>query len=122
MCSKSDWDKAQESLEGVRPYEDGYNKESVHRLIDEGNKLLESCKRLHDECNHVDYENTLLKAELKDSEEKWTEYFTKSMEELRIRKEKLEAIRQIVYDYREECQRDPYAYIDLGKLLEVLDS
>lgn len=36
----SEWKKAIENLEGIRPYEDGYNKESIHRLIVEGNKLL----------------------------------------------------------------------------------
>jgi len=37
-------------------------------------------------------------------------------------RQKLEAIQKIIYDYKEECQNDPYAYINLGKLLEVLDS
>jgi len=39
LCSNSEWRKAQEGLEGIRPYEDGYNKETVNRLIEEGDKL-----------------------------------------------------------------------------------
>ena len=47
MTAKDEWRKAFEALEGIRPYEDGYNKETVHRLIDEGDKLqadINSCE------------------------------------------------------------------------------
>ena len=35
----NEWKKAYDALEGVRPYEDGYERDSVHRLIDAGDKL-----------------------------------------------------------------------------------
>lgn len=44
--NKSEWDKAKETLEGVRPYEDGYERDSVHRLIESGDKLQEKIKNI----------------------------------------------------------------------------
>lgn len=49
MKTNSQWREAVESLEGVRPYEDGYERDSVHKLIDAGDELQAKLDFIQDE-------------------------------------------------------------------------
>jgi hypothetical protein len=49
------WEQAKNSLEGVRPYEDGYERDSVHQLIDVGDKLQQKLEAIQELMNEKQY-------------------------------------------------------------------
>ena len=104
MCpnSQSEWKKSKDGLEGVRPYEDGYERDSVRRLIDAGDKLQEELEFLH-----VEYRDA------------YNERLTRDALCLKIAllEQKLRAIRNLM----DKEQYMDEAIILKIKVLEVLD-